>query len=240
MITAPLPSFLSVLRDLPDGDTVAYAMVRGVLGSVGATMAIIYSARSDGVTADLVGAYGIGPREARVYGVVTADMHLPGAETFRTGVEKFMAAEQIAQEYPLAGPFFEALPARGDVGFVPLIHRGAPIGFLVLGFAATLERTWEVRSTLDAVADAVALWTIADAHRNGEARELAGESPPLEFTARQREILIHLREGMSTRDIASMLGYSQATIKADVTALSKLLGARGRADLLVKAKRAGL
>ena len=240
MITAPLPSFLSVLRDLPDGDTVAYAMVRGVLGSVGATMAIIYSARSDGVTADLVGAYGIGPREARVYGVVTADMHLPGAETFRTGVEKFMAAEQIAQEYPLAGPFFEALPARGDIGFVPLIHRGAPIGFLVLGFAATLERTWEVRSTLDAVADAVALWTIADAHRNGEARELAGESPPLEFTVRQREILVHLREGMSTRDIASMLGYSQATIKADVTALSKLLGARGRADLLVKAKRAGL
>lgn len=237
---APLPRFLAVLRDLPDGDTVAYAMVRGVLGSMGSTFAIIYSARSDGVTADLVGACGIGPRESRVYGVVTADMHLPGAEAFRTGVERFMPAEVIAEEYPLAAPFFEALPARGDIGFIPLVHRGAPIGFLVVGFAATLDRTWEVRTTLDSVADAVSLWAIADAHRNGEARELGGESPPLEFTVRQREILVLLREDRSTREIATMLGYSTATIKADITALGKLLGARGRADLLVKAKRAGL
>ncbi len=238
--SAPLPSLLSILRDLPDGDTVAYAMVRGVLGSLDASLAIIYAARSDGVTADLVGSFGVGPTETRIYSVVTADMHLPGAETFRTGVEKFLPAAKVAEEYPLAAPFFEALPARGDIGFVPLIHRGAPIGFLVLGFAGAVQRTWEARAMLDAVADATALWAIAESHRNGEARTWEGTTPPLEFTSRQRTILVHMREGMSTRDIAALLGYSPATIKADITALGKLLGAHGRADVLAKAKRAGL
>jgi len=235
-----LLAYLAILRDLPDGDTVAYAMTRGMLGSVGAGLALIYSARRDGVTADLVGSYGVGTKVSRVYGVVTADMHLPGAEAFRSGVEQFLPASRVAEGYPLAAPFFEALPPKGDIGFVPLIHRGAPIGFLVLGFDASLDRTWEVRSTITAAADATALWAIADAERNGEARALAADAPPLEFTVRQREILIHLREEKSVREIADLLGYSQATIKADITALGKLLGARGRADLLVKAKRAGI
>ncbi len=235
-----LLSYLATLRDLPDGDTVAYAMTRGMLGSVGANLALIYSARRDGVTADLVGSYGVGSKVTRVYSVVTADMHLPGAEAFRTGVEQFLPASRVAEGYPLAAPFFEAMPQRGDIGFVPLTHRGAPIGFLVLGFNGALNRTWEVRSTITAVADATALWAIADSERNGEARALASDAPPLEFTVRQREILIHLREERSVREIAETLGYSQATIKADITSLGKLLGARGRADLLVKAKRAGI
>ncbi len=237
---APLLSFLATLRDFPDGDTVAYAMVRGLLAPYSAEAALIYSVRADGTTLDLVGSHGVGPRETRVYQAVTAPMHLPGAETFRTGVEKFMSAEQVADEYPLAAPFFRGLAPRGDIAFVPLIHRGAPIGFLVLTFTESVDRTWQLRAVLDAMCDATSLWVIADAQRNGEARALATEAPPLEFTPRQREILVRMREGRSTREIASALGYSQATIKADVANLSELLGAKGRADLLVKAKRAGL
>ncbi len=237
---APLLSFLKTLRDFPDGDTVAYAMVRGLLAPYRAEGALIYSVRRDGTTLDLVGSHGIGPRETRIYRTVTALMHLPGAETFRTGVEKFMSAEQVVDEYPLAAPFFRGLAPHGDIGFVPVIHRGAPIGFLVLFFEEAVDRTWQLRAVLDAMCDATALWVIADAQRNGEARALATDAPPLEFTPRQREILVNLREGRSTREIATMLGYAQATIKADVTNLSGLLGAKGRADLLVKAKRVGL
>lgn len=237
---APLLAFLSTLRDLPDGDTVAYAMVRGLLASVQAEVALIYSARADGSAIDLVGTHGMGPQETRVYGVVTPDMHLPGAETYRTGVEKFMASEQVAADYPLAAPFFRGLPPRGDIGFLPLIHRGAPVGFLVLSFREPLDRTWQLRATLDAMCDATTLWVIADNMRNGEGRALSADAPPLEFTARQREILVHLREGRSTREIADTLGYSPATIKADIASLSALLGASGRADMLVRAKRAGL
>ena len=237
---APLLAFLKVLRDFPEGDTVAYSMVRGLLAPYQAEAALIYAVRADAVTLDLVGSFGVGPRETRVYQAVTTSMHLPGAETFRTGVEKFMSAEQVAQDYPLAAPFFRDMAPHGDIAFIPLIHRGAPIGFLVLSFTEHLDRTWQLRAVLDAMCDALSLWSIADAQRHGEARALTTDAPPLEFTARQREILVNMREGRSTREIATMLGYSPATIKADVAALSSLLGAKGRADLLVKAKRAGL
>lgn len=235
-----LPRFLAVLRDLPEGDAVAYAIVRGILAHADAQLCLIYAARPGGDALDLVGSYGVGARETRVYGVVTARMHLPGAETFRTGEEKYMSAEQIAADYPLASPFFQTLPTRGDIGFIPIFHRGAPIGFLVLGFAETLDRTWQLRATLDAMTDALALWMVADNFRHADSRALGDNAPPLEFTPRQREILVHLREGRSTREVAAMLDYSPATIKADIASLSSLLGAKGRADLLVKAKRAGL
>ena len=45
---APLLSFLKTLRDFPDGDTVAYAMVRGLLAPYRAGGALIYSVRTDG------------------------------------------------------------------------------------------------------------------------------------------------------------------------------------------------
>ena len=235
-----LLAYLAVLRDVPDGDTVAHALTRGLLGPMRAEMGLIYASRPDGATADLVGAYGVGPQQSTFYRAVTVDMRLPGAETLRTGVEKFMPAAKVAQDYPLAAPFFELLPPRGDMGFIPLIHRGAPAGFVVIGFPDQVERTWQLRATLAAMADATTVWAIADAQLRGEQRALATGTPPLEFSPRQRQILGHLREGRSIREIAGLLGYSQATVKADITSASKFLGARGRADLLVKAKRAGL
>lgn len=236
----PLLAFLAILRDQPDGDSVAYAMTRGLLAPYGADMAMVYAARPDGRVLDLVGSYGLGRREAATYSIVTTDMHLPGAETYRTGAEKFLPAKVVAEEYPLAAPFFRELPPSGDIGFVPLIHRGAPIGFLVLTFAGPIDRTWQLRATLQGMLDATTLWVIADSALHGESRAMSGQQPPLELTARHREILVRMREGSSTREIAQLLGYSAATIKADIATLSAMLGAKGRGDLLVKAKRAGL
>lgn len=236
----PLLAYLAVLRDQPAGDAVAYAMVRGLLAPYGAEMAMIYAARPDGQVLDLVGSHGLGRREIAAYSIVTADMHLPGAETYRTGAEKFMAAKVVAEEYPLAAPFFRELPPSGDIGFVPLMHRGAPMGFLVITFAGPVDRSWQLRATLQGMVDATTLWMIADSALHGESRALTGQRPPLEFTARQREILVRMREGSTTRDIAQVLGYSVATIKADVATLSAMLGAKGRGDLLARAKRAGL
>ena len=236
----PLLAYLALLRDQPGGDAVAYAMTRGLLAPYGAEMSMIYSARPGGEVLDLVGSYGLGQREAAAYSIVTADMHLPGAETFRTGTEKFVPAKMIAEDYPLSAPFFRELPPSGDVGFVPLVHKGAPVGFLVQTFAGPIDRSWQLRATLQGMVDATTLWMIADSALHGEARAMSGQHPPLELTARQREILVRMREGASTREIAQCLGYSVATIKADIATLSAMLGAKGRSDLLVRAKRAGL
>jgi DNA-binding CsgD family transcriptional regulator len=236
----PLLAYLAVLRDQPPGDAVAYAMVRGLLATHGAEMAMIYAARPDGQVLDMVGSYGLGRREIAAYGIVSADMHLPGAETYRTGAEKFLAAKMIAEDYPLSAPFYRDLPPSGDVGFVPLMYRGAPTGFLVITFSGPIDRTWQLRATLQGMVDATTLWLVADTAMHGEVRAMSGRQPPLEFTPRQREVLVRMREGATTRDIATSLDYSVATIKADIATLSAMLGAKGRGDLLAKAKRAGL
>ncbi|MDP4690200.1 MAG: helix-turn-helix transcriptional regulator [Candidatus Nanopelagicales bacterium] len=238
---SPLLAYLAVLRDQPSGDSMAYSMTRGLLAPYGGDMAMVYAARPhDDRSLDLVGSYGLGPRTASAYGVVSADMHLPGAETYRTGIEKFMAAKHVAEEYPLSAPFYRDLPPSGDIGFIPLVHRGAPIGFLVLTFVGPVDRTWQLRATLQGLTDATTLWVLADRAIHGDARALTGGPPPLELTARQREVLVRIRTGEATRDIAAALGYSLATIKGDIAALSGMVGAKGRSDLLIKAKRAGL
>jgi DNA-binding CsgD family transcriptional regulator len=236
----PLISYLWMLSDLPEGDAVGFAICRGLFAPFGADLALVYAARPDGRTLDLVASFGMGRRENAVYAKVTADMHLPGAETFRIGTEKWLTKEQVADTYPLAAPFFRSLPADGEMAFLPLRHRGAPIGFIVLGFSGPIEHTWHLRASIDGLLSATVMWVLASSALRGTANSNLTETAPLEITARQREVLVLMREDRSNREIAEELGYSVATIKADITALGHLLGASGRAEILDRAKRAGL
>jgi DNA-binding CsgD family transcriptional regulator len=236
----PLISYLWMLSDLPDGDAVGFAICRGLFAPFGADLALVYAARPDGHTLDLVASYGMGRRENAVYARVTADMHLPGAETFRIGTEKWLTREQVADTYPLAAPFFRSFPTSGEMAFLPLRHRGAPVGFVVLGFSDPVEHTWHLRAMLDGLLSATVMWVLASSALRGTANSNLTEVVPLEITARQREVLVLMRDERSNREIAEELGYSVATIKADITALGQLLGASGRAEILDKAKRTGL
>lgn len=236
----PLISYLWMLSDLPDGDAVGFAICRGLLAPYGAELALIYAVRPDGKALDLVASYGMGRKENAVYARVTPDMHLPGAETFRLGTEKWLSKQQVAEGYPLAAPFFRTWGSQGDFAFLPLRHRGAPIGFMVLAFADPIERSWHMRATIDALLSATVMWLLASSALRGTARSNLAEVAPLEITARQREVLVLMRDGKGNREIAEDLGYSVATIKADLTALGQILGASGRAEILERAKRAGL
>ena len=236
----PLISYLMMLSDLPEGDAVGFAICRGLFAPFGADLALVYAARPDGHTLDLVASYGMGRRENAVYARVTADMHLPGAETFRIGTEKWLTREQVADTYPLAAPFFRRFPTSGEMAFLPLRHRGAPVGFVVLGFSDPVEHTWHLRATIDGLLSATVMWVLAASALRGTANSNLTEVVPLEITARQREVLVLMRDDKSNRAIAEELGYSVATIKADITALGQLLGASGRAEILDKARRAGI
>ena len=236
----PLISYLWMLSDLPDGDAVGFAICRGLLAPYGSELALIYAVRPDGKALDLVASYGMGRKENAVYARVTPDMHLPGAETFRLGTEKWLSKQQVAEGYPLAAPFFRTWGSQGDFAFLPLRHRGAPIGFMVLAFADPIERSWHMRATIDALLSATVMWVLASSALRGTARSNLAEVAPLEITARQREVLVLMRDGKGNREIAEDLGYSVATIKADLTALGQILGASGRAEILERAKRAGL
>ena len=84
------------------------------------------------------------------------------------------------------------------------------------------------------------MWVLASSALRGTANSNLTEVVPLEITARQREVLVLMRDERSNREIAEEFGYSVATIKADITALGQSLGASGRAEILDKAKRAGI
>ena len=235
----PLVSYLWMLSDLPDGDAVGFAICRGLLAPFGADLALVYAARPDGQTLDLIASYGMGPQDNAVYSRVSADMHLPGAEAYRLGVERFLTSEEIADTYPLAAPFYRKRSRAGELAFLPLRHRGAPVGFVVLGFPTRVPHSWQLRATIDGLLSATVMWVLADTALRGATRSNLTEVPPLELTARQREVLLLLRQGRSNAQIAEELGYSTATIKADITALGHMLGTSGKAELLEKATRAG-
>lgn len=107
----------------------------------------------------------------------------------------------------------------------------------MLGFPEPVPATWQLRVTMDGLLAALSLWLLTR-----PTSEIAGRAlrEPLTVTPRQREVLVLMREGHANADIARQLGYSIATVKADITAMSAMLGARGRADLLAKAAQAGL
>ena len=57
---------------------------------------------------------------------------------------------------------------------------------------------------------------------------------------RKREVMSLLASGADTREIASELGYSERTIKADIAEVSRNLGARTRAQAVAEAVRLNL
>lgn len=57
------------------------------------------------------------------------------------------------------------------------------------------------------------------------------------LTPREREILVHLAEGKSNREIASLLGISRSTVQNHIHNLLEKLEARSRLEAVVIYRR---
>jgi DNA-binding NarL/FixJ family response regulator len=64
-----------------------------------------------------------------------------------------------------------------------------------------------------------------------------GDSSRRKLTDRQREVLKHLQEGLSNKEIATRLGLTAATVKVHMSAILKTLGARTRTEAVLKAQK---
>jgi DNA-binding NarL/FixJ family response regulator len=60
------------------------------------------------------------------------------------------------------------------------------------------------------------------------------------LSARELQVLRHLAEGLSNKEIARAIGVSEHTVKFHVNAILGKLGAQSRTEAVVKATRAGL
>ena len=237
-----LSHFFRMLADAPDGGTVAHAVCRGVLPAYGAELVTIYLATPDRTALDLFGQWGLEHELVRLYARLPMDLPSPERDAYLSGSEAFVSARMVAKHYPIVASYLKAHPAqaRSQLAYLPLRRRGIPVGVLGLRFHQPVQRTWQLRETLDALVSGVALWASAQAatvHGTDEGRRRLRE---VKVSNRQREVLALVRDGRTNAEIARRLGYSEVTIKADLTALYKLLGASGRDDLVDKAARAGL
>lgn len=72
------------------------------------------------------------------------------------------------------------------------------------------------------------------------ARALAARMPDSELSSREQEVLRHLVDGMTNKEIASLLGITEATVKCHVSTILMRLNVSDRTQAVVTALQRGL
>jgi DNA-binding NarL/FixJ family response regulator len=145
------------------------------------------------------------------------------------------------------------LPGMSGVDAIRAIRRThSQARFVVL---TTYEGDADIHQALEAGAQGYVIkgmpyQTLVDAlHRvhRGErflpppvARALASRMPDSDLSAREREVLSLLASGKSNKDIASLLGITEATVKCHVSAILLRLNVSDRTEAVVTALQRGL
>lgn len=246
---AGVRGILRYLADVPEGDAVASALAEGFFAQYQVRVAYIFLGGLDADSLLLVGQYGLTADSLDTYREIPLTVRLPGVECYRRVEAIYLPLEELLESYPLASVYGQTQrPAEPRaVCIVPIVFRGRPIGVFGVEFGQLAsEELGLFRRELDTCADALALWlmalrTLRD--HDGALPKPAGHRAtlaPLRLTPRQREILEQVRQERTNPQIARSLGYSEATIKAELRSLYTLLGARGRRDLVLRAADAGI
>ena len=170
------------------------------------------------------------------------------------------AQAQVGRRYrtgPGAAPLLAAGgdPSQGHPVVVPLVVEGRLLGILRMSrdHGATPVSPERAR-LLELLASQMAL-LVDHARRGDELRLRTGQTAPeqataaedralpvlsLPLSAREREVLALLGEGLSNKEIAARLGIALGTVKVHLRSVSRKLGARDRTHLAVIALRAGV
>jgi DNA-binding NarL/FixJ family response regulator len=98
----------------------------------------------------------------------------------------------------------------------------------------------ELRAAALAAAQGLAAVPLALADRLAGARPAALEEPAEPLTAREREVLGMLSQGLSNKQIARALQISEHTVKFHVASIFAKLGASSRTDAVSRGARSGL
>lgn len=232
---------LRLLTDAPSADAVAAGIAQGLLADLEPEIVVLSVLDHGQHVRRVVGQYGLSAEDMEGFGEVSLDLRLPGYEVARTGVEMSMSVADMVAAYPLTAGWAKNGQSRqhGEIVIWPLVRRGLVVGTLLVSTLAPIERTWELHARFGVLVLALAAWVQIESPAMDPRRSAAGHvrSP---VTERQQAILRMLRDGFTNAEIADRIGYSVATVRADLAALYRALGARGRSDVLGQADRAGL
>lgn len=229
---ASLGAFLSLLAASARPSTIARAIATGPL--VGSALDLVLVHGLVDQVLELRGQYGLLGEQRRLCAKLPLSSPTPHVEVLRSGLATFWDAQELLRDFPMMHRL--QLPTSGEFLLLPLQMAARPLGVMSLHSSRHFERSWDLHERVAPIASALALWLQATV---GEPREAPLPDARLRITTRQRHVLAAVRSGLSNAAIASELGFSIGTIKADITAMSALFGAVGRHDLERKAARAG-
>ncbi|MFI8993870.1 response regulator transcription factor [Streptomyces sp. NPDC053542] len=170
------------------------------------------------------------PLAAAGVDTVLMDIHLPGADGIE-GTAALKAAHPEIRVLILTGDtdpaVLAAATAAGAAGF---LSKASALSDILAAVRAPAGGPLLVES-----AALAALLGPADGGRNGQE-----EAAPARLTAREREVLRLLGEGLSPRAIAERLVISRHTARGHVKNVLMKLGAHSQLEAVVAATRAGL
>jgi DNA-binding NarL/FixJ family response regulator len=183
---------------------------------------------------EVVGEAGDGPHAMKLIrelapDVVLLDLQMPGLSSFEVlqeTTEKFPDVKIIVLSVHDSEEYALRALRSGAAGYLP---KSAA--------SAELERAIDqVIRGEQYFSPIIARMASLEAARTG----LTGRAAPVELTPRQREVLILIAEGYSTKDIARTLGISGKTVETHRAQLMERLGIHDVAGLVRYAIRTGI
>jgi len=224
-----MPALLRYLGIFPDPDGVAHAMVAGPLASLEATDVLLMRQDGDGALVPLGWNRRIEAIDGRVPPMSIAS-ELPIARAYREGEPIAISTEHLHADFP-GMAYIEALvgsdrmPQANYLIAAPITCMGRSVG----GFWAWVNQGLSADDLplLSALSSALGLWMT---HHRHEQANRPQASPTHLLTARQLEILRRVAEGKTNRVIAGQLGYSESTVKLELSRTLDVLRARDRQE----------
>ena len=236
--------FLRMLADVPSGDDVAKALRHGPLAFLPVESLSIYSVSTDGSRATFRGGIGFSSAARADYAALPVSPLTPGGMVALTGQYIWMSDRECVEKFPLLRRDLEPRPwfGAGAVVFLPVASRGRVVGTMMILLTANVERTWVMYELLNTLVQSLAPWLLLlEAQEMSTPEQLKpGRRGKFFISPREAQVLRLVNEGRTNPEIAGDLGYSEATIRADLLRLSKLLDVRGRHDVVRRARELGL
>ncbi|MEY4009928.1 MAG: Bacterial regulatory protein luxR family [Actinomycetota bacterium] len=232
--------FIRLLSDNPDGEIVATAIRTGPLARLPVDMVTVSSVHPKLGLIKIEGAMGLSDRSLRDYRFTPLNHLHPVGLCAMSGELQSMTMKSMAAQFPLvsaetrSNQWFES----GDAVFLPITCRGRTLGVLMITFQQQIERTWALLEQLSALAQSLSLWLLL--REPDSPRMNVPQSSPMILRTREIDVLRFVEGGLTNGRIAEETGYSEATIRADLLRLSKMLGVRGRREVVRRARELGL
>lgn len=122
------------------------------------------------------------------------------------------------------------IPLRSDGGVQSIVASSIT--------ASSREQALRMAARLTVLSSLV---PVSDGLRSQEADHFSwGMAPTSSLTPRQVEILRWMSEGMTNRQIAARICFSESTVRLESMAIYRLLGVRSRGEAVAAARQAGL